>query len=385
MWGETVSLAEGFWRMPYEAVEAICASDQRRGRWLGATTAMCPEGVPSKLLLFLDGAHHRAVRSALAMHLLGPAVYGPRVKELPRVLAPLLPAKRDLSSFVDASTGVVDQALCARLVARCLWFLCFGEAGLLDGAELDTVAAWNTVPKLLFLPRFVDRFLFGLLSKKAASARRDVLAVLESKGLDATFVSMNESLPAEFRRTSVVELADEIMVALNFAGVNGTTHLLVSTLAHLVGHVSDIPADSLAFPPTPHLVGLFKSDADAFIIESCRVDPPVTSACATFTEPQSVSLGVGCGGRTTHVKQGTPLQYVFGGIGGPNRDAAVFSTPNTFDPKRKELYKLLSWNGSLEQPDKYPRFCPGQQLSLIIIRAILGSIDELRDANFGGA
>ena len=45
---------------------------------------------------------------------------------------------------------------------------------------------------------------------------------------------------------------------------------------------------------------------------------------------------------------------------------------------------MMSWNGALDKPAAYPRFCPGQEVSMLIIRAILGSIDELKDANFGG-
>ena len=116
----------------------------------------------------------------------------------------------------------------------------------------------------------------------------------------------------------------------------------------------------------------------------CRVDPPVTSACATFAAPARVSLDIGCCGATaTDAKRGTPLQYVFGGLAGPNRDPAAFDAPNTFNPARKDLYRMMSWNGALEKPGAYPRFCPGQEVSMLIIRAILGSIDELKDANFG--
>ena len=147
---------------------------QVRGRWLGATVAMCPEAVPTNLLLFLDGAHHRAVRSAAVAHLLSPATYKPRAAALGRVLEPLLPARRGLATFVGAD-GKVDTELCARLVARALWFLCFGDAGLLDGDELEVVAAWNSVPRVLFMPRFLNRILFGLLARKAAAARRAVL------------------------------------------------------------------------------------------------------------------------------------------------------------------------------------------------------------------
>ena len=173
------------------------------------------------------------------------------------------------------------------------------------------------------------------------------------------------------------------MAGINFAGINGTTHLLASVLAHLVGKVSDIPEETLTFPPAASLVALFNRAPDAFIIESCRVDPPVTSACATFpTAGTKVRLSVGCYGTTTNVKSGTPMQYVFGGIAGPNRDPKVFSSPNAFDPGREDLHKMLSWNGALEEPKAYPRFCPGQELSMIILKAILGSIEELKGADF---
>ena len=76
------------------------------------------------------------------------------------------------------------------------------------------------------------------------------------------------------------------------------------------------------------------------------------------------------------------MQYVFGGICGPNRDPTVFDKPNEFNPARPDLYKLLSWNGALEDPAKFPRFCPGQELSMIMIKTILGCIDELKGARF---
>ena len=376
---------EGFFCLQYAAVRDICASEQIRGRWLGACTAMCPEAAPSNLLLFLSGEHHKAVRSAMMASLLGPAIYQPRVGRLAEVLAPLLPSPCTLAAFV-AADGTVNTPLCAKLVSRALWFLCFGEAGLLSGDELDVVAQWNSVPKVLFLPRALNRIVFGALAGRAASARKAVVQLLADRGLDALFIKMNEGLPGGYRRRAAIELADELMTGINFAGINGTVHLLASTLAHLVGHVSDIPAASLALPPTAELVPLYRRDPDAFIIETCRVDPPVTSACATFKEAgERVALGVGCCGVTTDVKKGTPLQYVFGGMDGPNRDAAVFAAPNTFDPARADLHKMLSWNGALEAPAEYPRFCPGQQLSMIMVKAILGSIDELKDTHLEGA
>ena len=43
---------------------------------------------------------------------------------------------------------------------------------------------------------------------------------------------------------------------------------------------------------------------------------------------------------------------------------------------------MLSWNGALENPEQYPRFCPGQQMSMIIVKAILRAI-QLNGNTFG--
>ena len=63
---------------------------------------------------------------------------------------------RSLTLLCHAHARQVDEKLCAQLVARCLWFLLFGEPGLLDGEDLDTVAAWNTVPKVARRKEEVD-------------------------------------------------------------------------------------------------------------------------------------------------------------------------------------------------------------------------------------
>jgi hypothetical protein len=76
--------------------------------------------MPSQLLLFLDGEHHKAVRSQTVQLLL--SSYKPRAPMLAKVLAPLLPAESTLAAFVDEA-GNVNADLCARLVARCLYFL----------------------------------------------------------------------------------------------------------------------------------------------------------------------------------------------------------------------------------------------------------------------
>ena len=126
-----------------------------------------------------------------------------------------------------------------------------------------------------------------------------------------------------------------------------------------------------------------RQDPEAFIIESARVSPPVGGACCRVKEATDVKMTWGCGSTSLKVKAGTPLLY---NITAANRDPTVFAEPNTFNPARKNLKKMLSWNGALEEPAKYPRFCPGQQISLTIVKAILGSIEELKpDASITGS
>jgi len=49
-----------------------------------------------------------------------------------------------------------------------------------------------------------------------------VLDLLKAKGLTGVFQQMNAAMPDAYREASDIELADDLMMALNFAGINGT-------------------------------------------------------------------------------------------------------------------------------------------------------------------
>merc|ERR1712039_128839 len=110
----------------------------------------------------------------------------------------------------------------------------------------------------------------------------------------------------------------------------------------------------------------YLTDPDAYIRETCRLDPPVTSATASLKEPTRVELA----GRTFDFPPQLLNQYT---LSMANRDPSVFQAPEVFMPDRANLTRALTWNGAFGAPDEasYPRICPGRYLSLDITKAII--------------
>jgi hypothetical protein len=243
--------------------------------------------------------------------------------------------------------------------------------------------------------------------------------VFSEHGLQPLAAQMNEAL-GPHKRPSACALADELMYAVNFAGVGGTQHATWGTLAFLRRTTVDVKPESVTFPPgslpalcgihefitprgtppspspprhssplltTPHhsstpcaaaaFYGRYKEDPAAFIKECVRLDAPVTSATCAFAQPERPRFNnTCCGGPKEHaVPAGTLHQYV---LSIANRDPAQFDEPNTFNPKRHNLDSMVAWNGALDQPNQYPRICPGQAMSVVVIQSIVGLVQEMR-------
>jgi len=154
-------------------------------------------------------------------------------------------------------------------------------------------------------------------------------------------------------------------------------------------------------------LGLSQADPDAFLVESARLDPPVTSVSAIA--PKGGQQLQGPGGGQLRVAQGVPMQLL---LSHANRDPAVFERPYAFDPSRRNLDKVLSWNGvdaavragqapcgcpacchhlprllppaqSATCPRRVPqapRGCPGRALSIDLARQIVEQSLPPRDA-----
>ena len=122
---------------------------------------------------------------------------------------------------------------------------------------------------------------------------------------------------------------------------------------------------------------LYRADPRAFIKECVRLDAPVTSATCAFSAPTTVSFNQSCCGSPTNhaLPEGTLHQYV---LSIANRDPAKFRQPDAFDPARAELDDMLGWNGALSSPADYPRICPGRDMSIVIVEAIVGLAEDVK-------
>ena len=224
-------------------------------------------------------------------------------------------------------------------------------------------------------PRLIQRIAFNLLLGRVKRLRRDTLDVFKAHGLQGKAMELNEML-GPHKRPSTLAFADELMYAVNFAGVGGTQHGAFATLSFMQRRTIDIKPEAVTFPPG-HLPNLYKENPDAFIKEVVRLDAPVTSATCAFAEATTVAYKAApcCGAITDYtLPAGTLHQYV---LSIANRDPAKFDEPDKLNPSRANLDDMLGWNGALSNPSAYPRICPGRYLSIVVIKAIVGMCEDV--------
>jgi hypothetical protein len=196
--------------------------------------------------------------------------------------------------------------------------------------------------------------------------------VIEKYGLQQTFIDMNASLPLDYQREHAVKLCDEIMYVIGFAGMGGTS-ACVETVGQflqvqLPGESASDAIDFGDYDTPEKMIAAYRANPLAYIMESSRLDPPVTSATHVLKEDATVSLA----GKEFDMPAGTLSQYV---VSMANRDESVFPNPELFDPTRRNLSSTLTWNGCFGTPNEeqvYPRICPGRYLSVDVTKAIVG-------------
>uniref|UniRef100_A0A7S2P0H8 Cytochrome P450 n=1 Tax=Zooxanthella nutricula TaxID=1333877 RepID=A0A7S2P0H8_9DINO len=358
---------EGVWCWSYAKCDEILRGVQFRKSAFGCVRACIPDLFATSILIFLT--NHRDplcewanIRDALHKFFLDRdnAQYQVRVNALPAWLASDWPNPKldDLN----------DKARLQRSVCKCVFYVMFGK--WIDDADATTLTGWRTNATFFILPRLVQRFIFNYGINKVKQLRKDTIAIVVKYEQEQVFFKMNDSLRSQWQRLKVVKLADEIMYVIGFAGMGGTAAAVESCASFLQAKIpSESAANAINFGEynTPEKMrNKYLEDPVKYIKETCRLDPPVTSATATLTQYQEVELA----GTTREYPNGLLNQYT---LSMANRDKDVFANPEVFNPDRPELSKALTWNGAFGATDEgdYPRICPGRWLSMDITKAIL--------------
>ena len=119
--------------------------------------------------------------------------------------------------------------------------------------------------------------------------RSDTLAIAERHGLRPFFEKCNNALPPQYRAKTAIELADQLMYGVNFAGFGGTSHGCWAVAKFMQGETNDVPADAVAFPPTDQLVGLYAQASPRTPLRKLMLASPDLMACMTSSRVLSIA------------------------------------------------------------------------------------------------
>mmetsp|Transcript_67204 Transcript_67204/g.157627 ORF Transcript_67204/g.157627 Transcript_67204/m.157627 type:complete len:516 (-) Transcript_67204:275-1822(-) len=366
---------EGYWSVTYEECSRITKSQQKRRSAFACIEACVPDLFASNILLFLPTggpeSEWAAIRKVLHAAMLdrGAYHYTERLQKLSSQIAAEWPEPK-LTDFDDTEKLRL-------MVVKCVFFMIFGI--WLDDNDALILRKWRDYAVFFVLPRLIHRFIFNFAIGRVKQLRVDTVGVIEKHGLQPMFVEMNKNLPEKYRRPTDVKLCDEIMFAVGFAGIGGTSACCETVGAFLQRKIPEEASAHLIsfekYPTTEDMLEAYKASPVKYIKESCRIAPPVTSA--TRVDPDERELLFK--GIPYTMPPETLNQYV---ISMANRDTKIFENPDVFDPTRKELDQALTWNGAFGTPNEetvYPRICPGRFLALDVAQAIVGHVVGIKD------
>ncbi|KAG8463814.1 hypothetical protein KFE25_004087 [Diacronema lutheri] len=350
----------GLWTGSHDEVDAMLRSSQQRGPVRAGFFLIAPDIFASRILLFLSNigrdSEWAAVRSQAHKMLFVPS--SARLADLERRV------RADWSPLAPPTAADLKDATCTvRLVTKCVFYALFGK--WLDDADTEVLTGWRTMAATFVMPRATQRLLLNHGVEQLGTLRINSLGVVRKHKLEVFFAEFNEGL-GKWRRTHLADLVDEIMFAVGFAGVGGTSAAVASMGSFLAAEQSaDGGAHGVDFDgrSAADMHALYAKDPQAFIMEACRLSSPVGTFTTLLPETTPfATLGA--------VPAGTPVSGV---LNMANRDPAVFPNPTRFDPSRAELSKAVTWNGQAFGPNEvsYPRICPGRNLSVAIIKAIV--------------
>jgi len=245
---------EGIWCWKYPQVEEITRSHQDRKAAFGCIAAPMPDVFPPSALIFLpntrptypDGApipdktvkdsEWWAIRSAIMTHFLGPGNKG----YFQRVTG--MKAYLRANGIKADSSKLADAAYLNSLVVRCIFYVIFGDynSKWLSDDDVATLTNWRNYAIFFVLPRLLQRFFFNLLSNKIKELRVNQAHIIDRLQLREPFQKMNQDLPREYQRSTDVELMDQVMYVIGFAGIGGTSAGLSSTASFLLGKTGEV-------------------------------------------------------------------------------------------------------------------------------------------------
>lgn len=364
--GDITPFSGGVAMHSYRDVAAVIANaTQPRGQYLGAMPV--PDRCMGRSTLIFQGTgpSHKRGRDLLIQTLDGLS----KKKDAQGFRTPLVSEPGTVGDPALANDEVIKRS-----IVRNLWSRLFKTT---PDAEFESVLfsyyVWGGTCVL------GDKFhalTFNYFLNRVEDIRKRVFAAA-----NVTDVGRRVRREAKKQRYAAQETDDMLMQVVDgflFAGLLGTGHLVTHTLNFIRAN----PDERLP---------LWHENPEAFLLESARVDPPVTSVTALL--PDDITLDVGSGSRGTgciqaFFERNTTAQLV---ISEANVDPFVFGGPDAsvtrareFDPRRdrSELNKILSWNGvhSGVIDGSAPRGCLGYHVSFDVALKVVNRFLPTKEA-----
>ena len=225
-----------------------------------------------------------------------------------------------------ADPKMADQMVMRGTVTRMIVKILSGTTISYEDAQSTTAAYARRFGELSILDRYLP-FLTGVLGSREA-IRRDAYFVLKRYDLDNLLIDMTL-----------------------FAAMFSLGTLFMRCVDDITRHGTDYES-------------LDARGRVAFIIESVRLFPTVTTTHRIVEEPETIVVA----GKELQLQPGDEVCYP---LVAANRDPSAFHEPekHRIDRPMEEVAKVLSWS-------KGPHVCPAKDMSVQVVRVMLDAVAE---------
>eukprot|EP00439_Symbiodinium_sp_Y106_P011359 s5429_g1.t1 len=355
---------QGYFTGTHALVDQLAMGVQDRGLGRAAFDAAIPEVFPLDSIIFLPNGHEATSKWAetrKVMHDFWLSEQGPNYAQRVGHLKGLL--KESWSN--PSLDNLANIKVASVLVSRCVFYVFFGH--WLKDEEANVMSRWARDAPLLVTPRFMHRLMFNFFVHQCKDLRAETIALISKHKLGHVFSTMNSTFSSANRRKHDIDLCNELMFAIGFAGIGGPSRAAASVAKFLLAQQSEDQAGVTFGGANSHLmIALYKKDPKAFIMETCRISSPVGTFTTRLTASAAKELGLG-------LDLGTAQEtHLAGVINVSNVDPRKFPEPHKFDPSRPNLPDALTWNGKAfsSRECDYPRLCPGREFSIRIVKTL---------------